>query len=74
MTSEFIGFDGRFWFRISGTDRGTGICFDADVFGIDGNNSVLDADGCPLSDGDGIAIAVRRACAVTDKMRAEARA
>lgn len=64
LAVEEIGNDyGRRWFRLNGLDRGTGIEFDQDVFGLDWAGRVLDGDGCPLTPGDGIEIAVRRAIA-----------
>lgn len=64
-----------YWFELRGIDRGTGIEFDGQTYGIAESGpetSVLDADGCPLTEGDGITIAVRRAAQVTDDLRQQA--
>ena len=63
-----------YWFTLTGTDTGTGREFDSEVFGISESGSestVVDADGYPLTEGDGITIAVRRHAIVTDEMRAQ---
>jgi hypothetical protein len=61
-----------YWFELSGTDYGTNLDFDGDVFGIVescGEYSVVDCDGCPVTPGDGIDIAIRNTASVTDDMR-----
>ena len=63
-----------YWFEISGEDTGTGTSFDAEVFGIaeSGNDdTVVDCDGCPCTEGDASTIAVRKVAIVTDDMREE---
>lgn len=50
------------WVEVSGTDYGTKWEFDgAEVFGITEDNKILDCDGCPLTEGDYLEIAVRNA-------------
>jgi len=64
----------RYWFCLDGTDYGTGTEFHWDIFAIaeEGPDSVvLDSEGYPVTDDDYLSIAVRRACIVTDAMRAE---
>lgn len=78
-TAQFISKDQNwqdestiYWFKLDGADHGTSHTFDGAVFGIWESGptaAVLDADGCPLTEGDGITIAVRRACVVTDELR-----
>jgi len=68
-TAKFISKDQNwqnesttYWFKLD----------DGDVYGVcesGGTDAVLDADGCPLTEGDGLTIAVRRACVVTDELR-----
>ena len=61
-----------YWFELTGEDFGTACEFDAAIFGVresDGESRILDCDGCPMTDGDYEAIAVKRHCIVTDKMR-----
>lgn len=61
-----------YWFQLDGADYGTSREFAGEVFGIcesGPTDSVLDAEGAPLTEGDGITIAVRRACTVTDEHR-----
>lgn len=50
--------DGRQWFKLTGTDYDTGIEFDGDVYGLHEDGTILDADGCPLTEGDNLTIAV----------------
>lgn len=62
-----------YWFELSGEDRGTGIEFDGETFGIaeSGPDSrVVDSEGAPLAEGDHQAIAVRNTAQVTDEIRA----
>lgn len=61
-----------YWFELNGEDRGTGKEFDSDVYGIvesGPESTVVDCDGCPLTSGDGIEVAVRNTAKVTDQMR-----
>ena len=51
--------DGVKWVSLNGTDYGTGIFFEDEIFGITDDNRILDCDGCPLTAGDSIEIAVR---------------
>jgi len=52
------------WIEVSGTDYGTGWEFEgAEIFGITGDNRILDCDGCPLTEGDHQEIAVKNAIA-----------
>ena len=63
-----------YWFEISGDDTGTGASFDAQVFGIaesGGDDTVVDCDGSPCTEGDAVTIAVRNVAIVTDDMRME---
>jgi hypothetical protein len=57
-TATKIDNDGRQWFELNGTDYGTGIEFDHDVYGLNGD-TILNADGYPLTEGDWRTIAVR---------------
>lgn len=54
-----------YWFKIDGVadDHGMTIAADGEYGWADNNGhvSILDADGCPLTDGDGITEAVRSA-------------
>ena len=62
-----------YWFELSGEDYGTNKRFDGEVFGVCESGpdvTYLDGDGYPMTDGDAIAIAVRKACVVTDEIRA----
>jgi hypothetical protein len=63
-----------YWFRMDGSDAGTGIEFDGAVFGlVEGEDAgIVDADGLPLTEGDYTHTAVARHCTVTDAMRATA--
>lgn len=57
-----INENGVKWVEVSGTDYGTSFEFDvAEVFGITEDNKILDCDGCPLTEGDHLEIAVRNA-------------
>lgn len=63
-----------YWFKLEGQDYGTQIEFDGDVFGVvesGPDSSIVDCDGAPLTRGDGIEIAARRYCIVTDGLRAQ---
>jgi len=60
--------NGTRWIELSGTDSGTGIEFNGDVFGIDGRR-VLDCDGSPLTDGDYEAIAVKNSARTSPNER-----
>ena len=63
-----------YWFEISGVDIGTGASLDAQVFGIaesGGDDTVVDCDGSPCTEGDAVTIAVRKVAIVTDDMRME---
>lgn len=51
----------RRWFRLTGMVFGFSREFDAEVYGLTNDDVLLDADGCPLNEGDGLAIAVRAA-------------
>jgi len=53
--------DGRRWVELNGVDYGTDFEFDGDVYGITDDNRILDADGCPLTEGDLQTVAVRNA-------------
>ena len=78
-TATFIGADQNwkdettvYWFRLNGTDYGTDVDFDSDVYGIaesGPNSSVLNEDGYPLTEGDHETVAVRNAVSVTDDLR-----
>lgn len=60
-----------YWFSLVGTDSGTG-CEMNGVYGIadcNGEESVVDCDGCPLTPGDWETIAVERHAIVTDAER-----
>lgn len=62
----------RYWFCLDGIDYGTGIVFNGGQFAIaesGGTDSVLDADGFPLTESDWLAIAVRNHCVVNEEMR-----
>lgn len=79
-TAKFTGKDQNweeestiYWFTLSGTDYGTEVEFNDEVFGIEESGDdtrVLDADGGPLTDSDYTTIAVRKTAIVTDEMRA----
>ena len=61
-----------YWFEVDGHDNGTGASFENQVFGIaesGGDDTVVDCDGCPCTEGDAVTIAVRRVAIVTDDMR-----
>jgi hypothetical protein len=63
-----------YWFKLTGTDRGTGWEFDGQDFGIVEESGcdelrVLDGDGCPMTDGDWETIAVLNHVTITDEMR-----
>ena len=60
--------NGTRWIELSGTDSGTGIEFNGDVFGIDGRR-VLDCDGSPLTDGDYEATAVKNSARTSPNER-----
>ena len=47
------------WVSIDGFDQGTGRVFNCDEFGLTADDRVLDCDGCPLTRGDSLDIAVR---------------
>jgi len=62
------------WFQVDGEHVGTG-CEISGSFGVsvcDGVETIVDADGAPLTAGDWDEIAVRSVCVVTAKIRAEA--
>lgn len=61
LTVEFINDDGRKWYRINGICPRTGWKFDNDQFALTDDDRYLDADGCPLTQGDYQEIAVRNA-------------
>ena len=66
-----------YWFQLSGVDQGTGVEFAADTFGVaeSGNDdTVVDCDGCPLTEGDPETMAVRRVAIVTEAIRQAERA
>ena len=53
--------NGITWYEVSGTDYGTDYEFEgSESFGVT-DDQVLDCDGCPLTEGDSITIAVRNA-------------
>ncbi len=52
------------WYQIEGTDYGTGVCFETEVFGVTNEGRILDCDGAPLTEGDTIEIAVRNALSI----------
>ena len=58
-TVNKIDNDGRQWFELDGTDYGTGFTFDHAIYGITDDDVILDADGCPLTEGDIRTIAIR---------------
>lgn len=62
-----------YWFTLAGEDYGTNKRFDGDVFGVvecgSDDPTFVDCDGMPMTPGDAITIAVRKACIVTDDMR-----
>ncbi len=63
-----------YWFTLTGRDNGTGKEFDGDVFGVvesGPTSTIVDCDGCPITVGDGLHIAVSRHAVVTYAMRAE---
>ena len=63
-----------YWFEVDGHDNGTGMSFENQVFGIaeSGNdNTVVDCDGSPCTEGDAATIAVRKVSIATDDMRME---
>lgn len=49
----------RRWVELTGTDRGTGREFDGDRYALTSDDVILDCDGCPMTEGDYEAIAVR---------------
>jgi hypothetical protein len=56
------------WVEVSGTDYGTNWEFEgAEVFGITEDDRILDCDGCPLTEGDHLEIAVRNAIEASKK-------
>ena len=59
VKTTFLENDGREWYHIEGTEYGTGYDLNSD-YAIDGD-TVLDIDGCPLTDGNNETIAVRNA-------------
>lgn len=64
-----------YWFRLEGTDYGTGIEFDGEIYGISESgpdSSVVNSDSYPLTEGDHLTIAVRNTAKVSDEMRREA--
>jgi hypothetical protein len=54
------------WIEVSGFDYGTGLRFHSDTFGITLEGKILDCDGCPLTEGDTLTVAVRNV--ITDNM------
>lgn len=62
-----------YWFSLTGEDYGTNKTFDGEVFGVvecgTEEPAFVDYDGMPMTPGDAITIAVRKACIVTDEMR-----
>lgn len=81
LTAEFKSKDQNwaretttYWFEVEGTHYGTSLVFIGDVFGIveysEGDNSLVDCDGCPMTPGDGAWLAVMSVCVITDEMRA----
>lgn len=45
--------------ELTGTDYGTGIEFNKDVFGITTDDQIIDCDGISCTEGDNVTIAVR---------------
>lgn len=65
----------RYWFELNGTDYGTNCEFKDEKFAIAESGQetkVLDSDGCPITEGDGVYIAVMKNAIVTDEIRKEA--
>ena len=58
---KFIMDDGRKWYKLNGTDYGTGYEFNNDEFGLCDDGVIIDCDGYPLTDGSNVLAAVRRA-------------
>lgn len=62
-----------YWFRLDGQDYGTKIEFDDEVFGVVESGCdapmIVDCDGAPITVGDGVEIAARRHCIVSDDLR-----
>jgi len=47
------------WIELTGTDNGTDVEFEKEVFGITTDNRIIDCDGIPCTEGDNVTIAVR---------------
>lgn len=62
-----------YWFALSGIERETGWEFQgSEEYGIYEHGSkfsILDCDGCPMTEGDRETIAVRNLITITDDMR-----
>jgi len=62
-----------YWFELSGRDYGTEYEFNSDVYGVIESGSddavIVNADNCPLTEGDAETVAVRNSVAVTDNIR-----
>lgn len=73
MVVTKIANDGRQWYKISGTDYGTGYEFDGEgeVIAVTSDNEILDADGCPYTEGDIHTIAIRNAIEEFEKIAAK---
>jgi hypothetical protein len=69
-TAKFNTYDGRDWYRISGVDYGTGREFNGELYGLTRDGAIIDADGSPLTEGDGETIAVRNAIRQSAEERA----
>lgn len=61
-----------YWFELTGYHYGTDREFDGDVFGVVESwdeSKIVDVDGCPLTVGDGLWVAVSQLCIVTEEHR-----
>lgn len=63
MTVRKTENDGRQWYLISGLDTGTGYEFENEAYAVCNDGTILDCDGCPITDMDTLAVAVENAVA-----------
>jgi hypothetical protein len=60
IESETLEGTKRDWYELNGTDSGTGVEFNHEVFALCADGTILDCDGCPLEcESDYQTIAVR---------------
>lgn len=51
--------NGVTWYEINGVDFGTGFEFENETVGVTDCGRILDCDGCPVTAGDGLEVAIR---------------